>query len=136
MTVFAPVVNTTAARLYVDRDQVIFLNDFESTAWRGRPSELAGSLSAFGNGELPMLLIGLPAGGVKDIAYTPSGMERVNIGDVVVTYNPALYPPKIVAIDRGAQHVEIEHLDSYADPDAVQAPAIPKDYRCCVLPQM
>src|SRR5581483_5657522 len=47
MTVYAPVLNTTAARLYVDRDQVIFLNDLDSTAWRGRPSDLSGNLAAF-----------------------------------------------------------------------------------------
>ncbi|HEY6843662.1 MAG TPA: hypothetical protein VI391_05790 [Thermoanaerobaculia bacterium] len=136
MTVYAPVLNTTAARLYVDRDQVIFLNDIDSTAWRGRPSDLSGNLAAFGNSELPMLLVGLPASGVNDVAYAPAGIQSVQLGDVVVTYNPPVYPPKDVAIDRGAQHVEIQHLDTYADPGPVQAPAIPHDYRCCVLPQI
>lgn len=134
MTVYTPL-NTTAARLYVDHDQVIFLNDFESTAWRGRPSDLAGSLAAFGNTDLALLLVGLPASNTS-IAYSPSGMQSVRLGDVNVTYQPPSYPPKIVSIDRGAQHVEIEHLDSYVDPDPVAPPEIPRDYRCCVLPQI
>lgn len=136
MTVYAPLINTTAARLYVDRDQVIFLNDVQSTAWQGRPSDLAGSLAAFGNSELPMLLLGLPATGVNDMTYGAAGLQSVRLGDVAVSFQPAVYPPKIVAIDRGAQHVEIEHLESFVDPEAVQAPAIPRDYRCCVLPQV
>jgi hypothetical protein len=134
MTVYTPL-NTTAARLYVDRDQVIFLNDFESTAWRGKPSDLGGSLAAFGNSDLPMLLVGLPASGTNTI-YSPAGIDRVRIGDVVVAYAPPSYPPKTVTIDRGSQHVEIEHLDSYADPEAIVPPQIPRDYRCCVLPQI
>ena len=135
MTVYTPL-GTTAARLYVDRDQVIFLNDFQSTAWRGKPSDLSGSLAAFGNSELPLLLVGLPAAGVNGVTYLPSGIQAVHLGDVAVTYEPPSYPPKIVAIDRGGQHVEIEHLDSYADPAAIAAPSIPRDYRCCVLPEM
>ena len=134
MTVYTPL-GTTGARLYVDRDQVIFLNDFDSTAWRGKPSELGGALAAFGNSELPLLLIGLPAPRVE-ITYAPAGMQSVQLGDVSVSYQPPAYPPKIVAIDRGGQHVEIEHIDSYVDPAQVVRPEIPKDYRCCVLPQM
>lgn len=134
MTVYTPL-GTTGARLYVDHDQVIFLNDFDSTAWRGKPSELSGSLAAFGNSELPLLLIGLPAPGVE-IRYSTSGIDSVHMGDVAVSYQPPAYPPKIVAIDRGAQHVEIEHTDSFVDPAQVVRPDIPKDYHCCVLPQM
>ena len=134
MTVYSPL-GTTLARLYVDRDQVIFLNDFQSTAWRGKPSDLAGSLSAFGNSELPLLLVGLPAAGVSDVAYSAAGIERVDLGDAVVTYQPPVYPPKIVAIDRGGTHIEIEHIDSFVDPEAVTPPEIPRDYRCCILPQ-
>ncbi|HUJ12195.1 MAG TPA: hypothetical protein VL284_00265 [Thermoanaerobaculia bacterium] len=135
MTVYSPL-GTTLARLFVDRDEVIFLDDFHSTAWRGRPSDLNGNLAMFGNSALPLLLVGLPVPGVSDIAYAPSGIQNVRVADVDVTYDPPVYPPKVVAIDRGAQHMEIEHLDSYADSTAVQAPRVPGDYRCCVLPQM
>ena len=135
MTVYTPL-GTSAARLYVDRDQVIFLNDFQSTAWRGKPSDLAGSLSAFGNSELPLLLVGLPAAGVTNIVYSAEGIQTVKLGDVVVRYQPPVYPPKIVAVDEGGTHVEIEHLDSYVDPGALTPPDIPRDYRCCVLPQV
>jgi len=133
MTVYTPL-GTTAARLYVDRDQVIFLNDFESTAWRGKPSDLSGSLAAFGNSELPLLLVGLPAAGVRGVTYATAGIQSVQLGDVAVSYAPPSYPPRVVAIDRGSQHVEIEHLDSFVDPEAIAAQSIPRDYRCCVLP--
>ena len=135
MTVYTPL-GTTGARLYVDADQVIFLNDFQSTAWRGKASDLAGGLAAFGNRELPMLLVGLPAAGVDDITYAPAGIQSVRLSDVIVNYEPAAYPPKIVSIDRGGQRVEIEHLDSYVDAEALKPPDIPRGYRCCVLPQM
>jgi len=135
MIVYTPL-GTTGARLYVDADQVIFLNDFQSTAWRGKASDLGGSLAAFGSSELPMLLIGLPAAGVNDITYAPAGIQSVRLSDVTVNYEPSAYPPKIVAIDREGQHVEIEHLDSYVDAEAVKAPDIPRGYRCCVLPEM
>ncbi len=134
MTVYAPVVGTTAARLYVDSNQVIFLNDLEETAWRGKPSDLSGNLAAFGNSELPLLLVGLPAAGVSDIAYAAGGIQAVRLPDVVVTYEPPAYPPKIVAIDGSGKHVEIEHLDSYVDAEAIAPPDIPRGYRCCVLP--
>ena len=114
---------------------MIFLNDFESTAWRGKPSELAGSLAAFGNAELPLLLVGLPAAGVNT-TYSPAGIDSVRLGDVRVTFQPPSYPPKVVSIDRGAQHVEIEHFDSYVDPEPIAVPEIPRGYRCCVLPQI
>ena len=134
LTVYTPL-NTTAARLYVDREQVIFLNDFQSTAWRGKPSELVGSLSAFGNGDLPLLLVGLPASGMN-IAYWPAGIQSVQIGDATVSFQPPSYPPKVVSIDRAGTHVEIEHVDSFVDPNPIEVPAIPADYRCCVLPQV
>jgi hypothetical protein len=135
MTVYSPL-GTTLARLYVDRDQVIFLNDFQSTAWRGKPTELVGSLSAFGNSELPLLLVGLPAAGVKEVGYSAAGIERVDLGEAVVTYQPPAYPPKIVAIDHSGTHIEIEHIDSFVDPETLTTPDIPRGYRCCVLPQV
>jgi hypothetical protein len=135
MTVYTPV-GTSAARLYVDGDQVTFLNDLQSTAWRGKASDLAGTLGMFGNSELPLLLVGLPAAGVNDVTYAASGIQAVHLSGVTVSFEPPAYPPKIVAIDRGEQHVTIEHLDSFVDVELVNAPEIPRDYTCCILPQI
>src|SRR3989442_12593223 len=78
MTVYTPV-GTSAARLFIDGDQVIFLNDLQSTAWRGKASDLAGSLAMFGHSDLPLLLIGLPAAGVNDVTYASGGIQAVRL---------------------------------------------------------
>ena len=130
LTIYTPL-GTTAARLFTEGDDVIFLNDFESTAWRGKASEFG----MFG-GPIPLLLIGLPPPGLESITYGPAGMESVRLPDVTIVYDPPVYPPKRVTIDRGLRHVEIEHLDSFIDSTPLQAPEIPSNYRCCVLPQL
>ena len=135
ITVYSPI-GTTVARLYVDGDDVVFLNDLQNTAWRGKASQLIGTLGMFGNARLPFLLIGLPAAGVHNVTYAPTGMQTAPLADVMVTYDPPVYPPKRVAVDRGAQHVEIEHLESFVDPQPLKPLEIPRDYQCCVLPQM
>jgi hypothetical protein len=135
MTVYTPI-GTSAVRLYVDGEDVIFLNDFELSAWRGKASDLVGALGVFRSTRLPLLLIGLPPADLDAITYAPKGMQDVHLADTVVTYDPAVYPPKRVMIDRGQQHIEIEHLQSYSDPQALEPPEIPRDYRCCTLPQI
>jgi len=128
MTVYTPL-GTTAARLYVDGEDVIFLDDFRSTAWRGKPSDLAGALGVFGNTRLALLLIGLPPAGLDSITYGVTGMQSVTLPEVTVTYDPPVYPPKKVVIVRSEQRVEIEHLESFIDPETLQPPEIPRDYR-------
>ncbi len=135
MTVYSPI-GSIAARLYVDGDHVIFLNDFEQSAWQGMTSDLAGTLSVFGNTRLAFLVIGLPPEGIDSATYAPTGMQTVRLADVVVNFEPPVYPPKRVVIDRGQQHIEIEHLQSHVDPEMLKPPEIPNDYRCCVLPQI
>ncbi len=139
LTIYTPL-GTIAARLYVEGDEVIFLNTLQSTAWRGKANEFAGSLGLFGSALAPsslaLLLVGLPPAVLDSISYASSGMESVRLPDLLITYDPPAYPPKRVMIDRGARHVEIEHLESYADPEVLKAPSIPDDYRCCVLPQL
>ena len=114
LTVYTPI-GTTAARLYVDGDDVIFLDDLHSTTWRGKASDLPGSLSMFANRRLPLLLVGLPPAGLESITYAPTGMQSVTLPDVTITYDPPAYPPKKIVIIQGEQRVEIEHLDSFID---------------------
>jgi hypothetical protein len=135
LTIYTPI-GTTAARLFVDGQDVIFLDDFQSTAWRGKPSDLSGTLGVFGNTRLALLLIGLPPAGLDSIAYAATGMQSVSLPEVAVTYEPPVYPPKKVVIVRGEQRVESEHLESFSDRETLQPPQIPRDYRCCVLPQI
>lgn len=135
LTVYTPI-GTTAARLYVDGQDVIFLDDLRSTVWRGKPSDLSGTLGVFGNTRLALLLIGLPPAGLDSITYGATGMQSVTLPEVTLTYDPPVYPPKKVVIVRGDQRVEIEHLDSFSDPETLKPPEIPRDYRCCVLPQI
>lgn len=139
LTIYTPI-GTNAARLYAENGELTFLNDLQSTAWQGKASDFAGGLGLFG-GALPtesvaMLLVGLPPAGVDSISYSPAGMAEVRFPDVVVTYDPPVYPPKTIRIDRDGKRVSLEHLESYADPESLQRPEIPRSYRCCVLPQM
>lgn len=134
LTVYTPL-GTTAARLYAGGDEVIFLNDFESTAWRGKPSDLGGTLGVFSSPAAALLLVGLPPSDAA-ATYSATGMQEARYGDVVVTYDPPVYPPKRVVIERGSRRVEVEHVESYATSDPVEPPAIPESYRCCVLPQI
>ena len=137
LTLYSPI-GTTLARLYADGDDVIVLNDFQSTVWRGKASDLSGTLGIFGTtpSSLALLLIGLPPAGLESITYSSAGMETVHLGDVTIAYNPPSYPPTRVSIDRGTRHLEIEHLESYADNEPVKAPDIPREYRCCFLPEL
>jgi hypothetical protein len=135
ITVYSPL-GTTAARLYVDGQDVIFLDDFQSTAWRGKPSDLAGTLGVFGNTRLALLLVGLPPAGVESITYAATGIQSVSLPEVTVTFDPPVYPPKTIAIVQGGQRVEIEHLESFIDLQTLNPPEIPRDYRCCVPPQI
>jgi hypothetical protein len=121
LTVYTPI-GTTAARLYVDGQDVIFLDDLHSTTWRGKASDLPGSLSMFANTGLPLLLVGLPPPGVASITYAPTGMQSVNLSDVTVTYDPPVYPPRKIVIIQGEQRVEIEHLESFIDPETLKPP--------------
>jgi hypothetical protein len=134
LTIYTPL-GTTAARLYVEAEDVIFLNDFDSTAWRGKASELANTIGMFG-GAIPMLLVGLPSPGLESISYAAGGIESVRLPDAVITFGPAIYPPSHVTIDRGERRVEIQYLESFVDPETIKPPEIPNGYRCCVPPQI
>jgi len=114
LTVYTPI-GTTAARLYVNGDDVIFLDDLHSTTWRGKALDLPGSLSMFANTRLPLLLVGLPPAGLDSITYARTGMQAVSLPGATITYDPPVYPPKKVVIIQGEQRVEIEHLESFID---------------------
>ena len=138
MTVYAPVINTTAARLYASNGQIVFLNDVDKTAWRGSAAEFGGSFGFVGSdpAALAFLILGLPPGGDATVEYSDGGMQSARLQDLVAAYDPAVYPPRRVVVVRGMQRVEIDHLESYASPAPIATLAVPEGYRCCVLPRL
>lgn len=137
ITVYTPVVNTPAVRLYAANGQIVFLNDLDKTAWQGPANGFAGSLGFIGSdpSALAFLILGLPPRDATSVVYGDAGLQSARLQDVVVAYDPAAYPPKRVVIVRGAQRVEIDHLEDYVSPSAIEPLTVPSDYRCCVLPK-
>jgi hypothetical protein len=140
MTIYTPI-NTSAARLFAGGGDVVFLNDIERTAWRGYAHDFTTrTFNYFGSGletdTLVLLLVGLPPSADVSLDYTPTGLARAKFNDVVVTYDPPVYPPRRVAISRGDQRMEIEYLQTLSGSEPVRPPLIPRDYRCCLLPQL
>ena len=138
ITVYAPVVNTSAVRLYAANGQVVFLNDIDRTAWQGRASQFTGSFGFIGANPsaLAMLILGLPPREATSVEYAQSGLQSARLQDVVIAYDPPVYPPQRVVIVRGMQRVEIDHLEDYASPAPIAPLTVPADYRCCELPKI
>jgi hypothetical protein len=137
LTVFAPIINTPALRLYAANGRIVFLNEIDRTAWQGSASDLTGSFGFIGSNPsaLAYLILGLPAREAT-IEYATNGMQSARLRDMVIAYDPAVYPPKKVVIVRGTQRVEIDHLEDYVSTAPIAPLAVPADYRCCVLPQI
>ena len=123
LTAYTPL-GTSAFRLYASGDHVVFLNDLEDTEWRGTPAEFASSFGFFGN-ETPVMM-----------AQRILGRDRSEPRGVTVAYQPESFPPKQVTVTRGAQRLEIEHLESVYTTAPVAEPEVPKGYRCCVAPRL
>ena len=133
ITVYTPL-NTTAARIYAANGQIVFLNDIEHTAWQGSAGDFAGSFSFIGTdpSALAFLILGLPPRNLATITYDAAGLQSARLADLIVAYDPPVYPPKRVVIVRGTQRVEIDHLESYVSPAPIPKLTVPADYRCCV----
>lgn len=108
-------VGTTALTLTADGTAVSVKNHLEGTEWEGSASELARTFGFLGSALLPaemaQLILGLPPR--EDLQYevTPTGLRAASSGDLVVTFDPPVFPPKNVVVVRGADRVEIEHLE-------------------------
>jgi hypothetical protein len=138
LTAYTPL-GTTAIRLYADAAEVTFINDLEGTWWHGTAADFANSFGFFGTTSpysMSLLIAGLPAEGPITYDYAAAGLSRVNVGDVVVMYDPPSYPPKRVEIVRGGQKLEIETLESAMTTASVARPDAPSGYRCCVAPRL
>jgi len=126
LTAYTPL-GTSAFRLYASGDRVVFLNDAENTTWSGTPAQFASSFGFFGD-TTPVTMAQLILG--------RRGVERTQAGDVTISYDPPVFPPKRVTVARGNQRLEIEHMESVYTTAAVEEPKVPRNYRCCVPPQL
>lgn len=117
MTVFTPI-GTTAATIWADGNEVSFVNNVEGTSWQGSAEDLARSLAFYSADlvpmEMAMLIMGFPSQRVTDFEFAATGLRRAATGDVVVTFEPAVFPPVHVTIKRGNDVVEIRHLEMLA----------------------
>lgn len=109
---------TTAVTIRADGDRVSFVDHVEKSSWEGSPEDLARSLSIYATSmkpaEMAMLLIGLPAAQGVEYVSTPSGLQSGSTPEVAVMFEPPQFPPKRVVVRRGADLVEIEHMEIVA----------------------
>lgn len=117
LLVYTPV-GTTAATITAAGDRVSVQNNLDHTQFEGTAAQLLTSYGFFTGGLLPaemgMLILGLPPR--RDLPYEMSaqGIERVVVGDVTVTFDPAVYPPAHLVIQHGDDRVEVEVLEVVA----------------------
>lgn len=137
MTVYAPIINTAAIQLYAANGRIVFVNNIDGTAWQGSASEFSGSFGfiAANPTAFAFLILGLPPREAT-ITYSEQGMQSARLQDMVIAYDPPVYPPKKIVIVRGTQRIEIEHLEDFASPAALAPLTVPAGYRCCILPQI
>jgi hypothetical protein len=118
MTIFTPI-GTTAATIWANGNEVSFVNNVEGTSWQGSAEDLAKSLAFYSADLLPiemaMLIMGFPpARRDVNFDFAQAGLRRASIGDVVVEFEPPVFPPADVRITRGKDVVEIRHLEMLA----------------------
>jgi hypothetical protein len=137
LTAYTPI-GTEAMTLSSDGDRVIFLDHVNRTAWEGSAAELAQAIGFFDPQTPPavwaLAITGFPARGQFEAANR--GLARGTIGDVVIAFDPPVFPPHNVTVRRGAETLEITHLELVSTDANVPLPSIPKDYRCCIAPRM
>jgi hypothetical protein len=98
-------VGTTALTMRADGDRV--------TSEPAVPPESFAFLRAAGitPAETAMLLLGLPPRDDLELTYAPGGLASARAGEVVVTFDPPSFPARNVVVTRGADRIEIEHLE-------------------------
>jgi hypothetical protein len=108
-------VGTTALTLTANGAEVSVKNHLEGSEWEGSAGELARTFGFLGSSlvpaEMAQLILGLPPR--EDLQYdvTQTGLARATSGDLEVTFEPPVFPPKHVLVVRAGDRVEIEHLE-------------------------
>lgn len=114
LTAYTPL-GTSAITLFAEADRVVFLNHIDRTRWEGSAADVA----FFGGLEpaawaLAVLGDPMPAG--------PVVLQRAPSGEVTLV--------------RGSDRVIVTLLETVVTDAVPRAPASPRDYRCCVAPQL
>lgn len=108
-------VGTTAMTLTADGEHVRVQNHLENSDWEGQAGDLGRSLGFLGvsipPAEMAMLMAGLPPRDGLQLRFAPGGLAAATVSDVFVTYEPPSYPAKSVVVTRGADRIEIQHLE-------------------------
>lgn len=65
--------------------------------------------------ETGMLILGIPPRDGMDVTFAPSGLARATAGGISADFDPPAFPPRRVVITRGADRIEIEHLEVVSD---------------------
>lgn len=137
LTAYTPL-GTSALRLYAEGGTVTYLNDVESTWWRGSASELAQTFPFFASldpSTMALVLLGLaPSQPSLTYEFGAGGLRSARAGEATLGFDPEAYPPKRVSLRTAAGQLEIEHLETVVSTMQVEMPPIPKAYRCCVAP--
>jgi len=130
ITAYAPVINAPALRLYAANGRIVFLNDLNHTAWEGSAGDFTGTLGFVGSNPraLAFLILGLPAKDAK-VVFGQYGLQSARLQDVVVAFDPPVYPPQKVVIVHGKDRVEIDHLEDYVSPAPIPPLTVPPDYK-------
>jgi hypothetical protein len=109
---------TTAVTIRAVGDRISFVNHVAKSSWDGSPEDLARAMSIYATSmkpaEMAMLLIGLPAADGVEYIASPAGLESASTSDLTVSFDPPRFPPRKVVVRRGADIVEIEHMEIVA----------------------
>ena len=108
--VFSPV-GTTVATFVADGDRF----RVDGAELQGQAAEVARIFSALKPYELALLLLGIPPRDDLAVEATPTGLHRATAGEVMVTFEPPVFPPRGVTVTRGADTLEITHQEIVAD---------------------
>lgn len=112
LTGYTPI-GTTAISVVADGDQVKYRDVIHGEEWSGTAADLARKVGFFvpevRPAQMALLLLGYPT--VSNVTATATGLSRATAGDVAITYDPPVHPPRNVTLVRGAQRVEIAVLE-------------------------
>lgn len=98
-------VGTTALKMKADGDRV--------TSEPAVPPESFDFLRSAGitPAETGMLILGLPPRDDVPVTIAAGGVAQATAGGISATFEPPAFPAKNVVITRGADRIEIEHLE-------------------------
>ena len=104
MIAYTPV-GTTALKMKADGDRI--------TTDPAVPPASFDFLRAAGvtPAETGMLLLGLPPRDDVQAEYAPTGIASATAGEITVAFDPPAFPAKRVVVTRGADRIEIEHVE-------------------------